>query len=376
MLDASGRVAVGVVLQVLATFLAALAYILQKQAHLASAARGGSATGSMRWRAGFALMVLVAVVDVYCFSLLDQSTLGAFGAATLAWNVVLARLILREESTWQIYTAVALIAGGTVVAVSSSSSAEFTLAQIIELAKLPRVIAWCALNFVGIAGSAYFLERAAATPVEARGKMHDLLFSVVSPVTGGMCMGFTRWGAKAVSTTLFGAEWSEFTSRGNIYGFLFLVCLALFLQVRYLNKGLENADAMRVVPVFQAAIVFSNSMGGVVFYGDMINESTSRQAAFALGALIAIVGVAVLVCVRTAQGGAQEGHTALGNGDDSRDEDQQQQGLQPNMGGSGSVPQFSSPQSSSKQSPESPLLIAGRGAPSSPQKPFVPWPEP
>ena len=339
-LDGAAKTAVGIVLQILATFLAALAYVLQKQAHL-NALRGGAAagpaSGSLLWRVGFALMVSVALVDVYSFSLLDQSTLGAFGAATLAWNVVLAHLVLKEEITRLMLAAVALISAGTVLAVSSSTSSasSFTLAIIVELARLPRVYAWCAVNFLGIAGTAYTLERAAALPPAARSRHHDVLFSILSPITGGMCMGcalfrvqraaccvfprahcspqitptsthphahlllssrsFTGWGAKAVSTVVIEGEWSEF-SRGPLYGFITLVALALTLQVRYLNKGLEHSDAMRVVPVFQAAIVFSNSMGGVIFYGDMVNEGASRQAAFALGALIAICGVGVLLC--------------------------------------------------------------------------------
>ena len=109
-MDAAGRTATGVVLQILATFLAALAYIWQKQAHLYHSPHDPvPATRTLRWRAGFGLMVLVAVVDIYCFSLLDQSVLGAFGAVTLAWNIVLARVLLHEAITRVMLGAVLLL---------------------------------------------------------------------------------------------------------------------------------------------------------------------------------------------------------------------------------------------------------------------------
>ena len=213
-LDGPGKTAVGIILQILATFLAALAYVWQKQAHLNSQLPGApAASSSWLWRAGLGLMVLVAVVDIYSFSLLDQSTLGAFGAATLAWNVILAYFILKEELTRLTLVSVVLISIGTVVAVSSSStSQDFTLPAIVALSEQPRVFVWCILNAAGIAFAAYTLERASATPAAARGSHYagrlatfsfsvpyDVLFSVVSPITGGMCMGCVGRRAGALS---------------------------------------------------------------------------------------------------------------------------------------------------------------------------------
>ena len=155
--------------------------------------------------------------------------------------------------------------------------------------------------------------------------------------------------------------------------------LALFLQVRYLNRGLENADAMRVVPVFQAAIVFSNSMGGVIFYGDMINESAAKQAAFAFGALIAIAGVGVLLCRKEADGHGGT-HAALGGEDAASHAPTQQPPFTGSSGGGGGAAAEAhdrsalsiarSPDRARKtDSPESPLLVPAKPAA------FQPWPE-
>jgi len=295
-MNAGTRDAVGILLQIIATFLAALAYVWQKQAHMKHEAGGPSApptTSSLLWRMGFVLMVLVAIIDVYSFSLLDQSKLGAFGAVTLAWNVVLSYYLLKEELTRLTLSSVFLIAVGTVMAVSSSgSSEEFKLDQIIKLSQAAQVAIWCTFNGIGLAVAMYTIEKAVRAPV--RPANFDAILSVLSPVAGGMCMGFTGWGAKAISTCIFDGEWSAFKDY-QIYGFFVLVALALTGQVRYLNKGLEYSDAMKVVPVFQASIICSNSVGGIIFYGDLGHASAGQKVLFGLGVAIAVGGVCLLL---------------------------------------------------------------------------------
>ena len=252
-------------------------------------------------------MVVVAIIDVYSFSLLDQSKLGAFGAVTLAWNVVLSYYLLKEELTRLTLSSVFLIAVGTVMAVSSSgNSTEFKLDQIVRLSHTPQVVVWCVLNGIGLTAGIYYIERAVAAPI--RPNNFNALLSILSPVTGGLCMGFTGWGAKAISTCIFDGEWSSFANY-PIYGFILLVALALTGQVRYLNKGLEYADAMKVVSVFQAAIICSNSLGGIIFYGDLSDASPGKKAVFGLGIVVAVLGVCLLLGRGSASSGTS--HTPL-----------------------------------------------------------------
>jgi hypothetical protein len=176
---------------------------------------------------------------------------------------------------------------------------------------------------------------------------------------------FTGWGAKAVSTVLFGGEWEQF-GRAPLYGFIVLVAGALALQVRYLNRGLENADAMRVVPVFQAAIVFSNSMGGIIFYGDLLGESAAHQAAFAFGALVSICGVAVLLCRGGEGSGEGGGHQVL------REEGSGSGSGSGSGAAGGAAAQGGKLELAVPQSPHSPLLAAAmppNGAGASPSGP-------
>lgn len=68
----------GIILQILATFLAAAAYVLQKKAHMRTdEANGKSVYQDFLWQMGFVFMVVTALIDVYSFSLLDQSKVGS-----------------------------------------------------------------------------------------------------------------------------------------------------------------------------------------------------------------------------------------------------------------------------------------------------------
>ena len=385
-MDAAEKTATGIVLQILATFLAALAYIWQKQAHLFhSPSDPGPATSTLRWRAGFGLMVFVAVLDIYCFSLLNQSVLGAFGAVTLAWNIVLARVLLHEALTRLMLGAVLLISLGTILAVSASGESQaFTLAEILVLADRPGVYGYLIANIALIGAGAWTVERAAAAQARGGGGGEGppslRVFSVLSPMLGGMCMGLTGYGAKAVSTAVFTSDWAAF-GRAPIWGFLALTSGALYLQVRYLNKGLEFCDAVRVVPVFQASIILANSLGGIIFYEDLVHESAGMKVLYGFGAALAVSGVcALLMRDKESAGGGGAGGGAGGAHDDAGFRAlagaAEFAATAEGGGGGGGAAAFAGAgdQAAAAGETDSPLLRGGR--PCAPSKlGFIPWPE-
>ena len=107
-------------------------------------------------------------------------------------------------------------------------------------------------------------------------------------------MGFTGYAAKALSAAIFHADWDQLAA-APFYVYLAIAGIAVSGQVRYLNKALHSFDAMSVVPVFQGAIILSNSLAGIVYYRDLRDESAGRKFAFAVGALATIGGVNILL---------------------------------------------------------------------------------
>ena len=50
-----------------------------------------------------------------------------------------------------------------------------------------------------------------------------------------------------------------------------------------------------MVPIFQAAIILSNSIAGIVFFGDLRAETSLKKGMFCLGALASVAGVCILM---------------------------------------------------------------------------------
>lgn len=120
---------------------------------------------------------------------------------------------------------------------------------------------------------------------------------------------------QAISATLSHEDWAQF-GHFPIYAYVALGGVAVSGQVRYLNKGLEFFDAISVVPVFEAAIILSNSLAGITFYRDLRSQPLSDKLMFAGGAMLAIAGVCVqLLKVRKAPsraGGGEAGGDGTG----------------------------------------------------------------
>lgn len=113
--------------------------------------------------------------------------------------------------------------------------------------------------------------------------------------------------SQAISATLSLEDWGQF-KHFPIYGYFLLGGIAVSGQVRYLNKGLAFFDAISVVPVFEAAIILSNSLAGITFYRDLRSQPTGDKLMFAAGALLAIAGVNVqLLKVRKGPHGGGRG---------------------------------------------------------------------
>lgn len=218
---------IGISIQIVSTFLAALAYVLQKKAHLrvqsAVASSGGetdaaavSAAWAARanrgavfiWRWGFGLMILCALLDLSTYPMLDLSKQAPLGAATLVFNSILAAIILSEPFTVLDLISTAMIFVGTIVAVSNSEaeSTDFTFQRIIDLLNDGLVIGYSAVVIPALLAAVVFIERSTRgdpstwTPTQRR------WLSLLSPAAGGMFMGFTGYCAKSLSTVVAGSE--------------------------------------------------------------------------------------------------------------------------------------------------------------------------
>ena len=304
--DTVSNDAIGISLQMVSTFLAALAYVLQKMAHVEIEGAGGlavqpwshpaSARPKMRWRVGFVIMVVCAVLDLVSYPLLDLSKQAPMGAVTLMWNTVLASWLLHEVFTVLDAICTLLIVVGTITSLlaSEATSAEFTFPQIVASLNDDLVIAYSCPVVPAVLAAIVWVERMArATPVRWTPWQRRAM-AIAAPGIGGMCMGFTGYGAKALSTVVGGGDWAQFKNP-VAYVYLALAGVAVTGQLRYLNKGLEFFDALQVVPIFQVFIIFSNALAGIVYYHDMRHAPAANLLLFALGGILCSLGIGLML---------------------------------------------------------------------------------
>ena len=125
--------ALGTALVLGGTFLAALGYVLQKRAHIASesaVAAGGPPIPQLKsaqWLAGLACMIVSALLVVASAPFLDQSKQAPLGAATLVFNSVLATFLLGEKFLVLHLISTVTIITGSLLAVSANSAESKTL---------------------------------------------------------------------------------------------------------------------------------------------------------------------------------------------------------------------------------------------------------
>jgi len=208
----------GLSIQTFSCFLAALAFVLQKRAHVRVSAAGveswfapANLVALWIWRAGFVCMVVTAILDLITYPMIDLSKQAPMGALTLVFNSLLAAVMLREPFTVLDLISTVLIASGTITAVANSEaqSTDFTFPDIIRLLNDDLVIAYSGVVLPLLLMSALFVEVATRSKPEIWSAATRGAVALLAPVCGGMFMGFTGYCAKSVSTAIAGAEWDE-----------------------------------------------------------------------------------------------------------------------------------------------------------------------
>lgn len=253
--------ALGTALVLTGTFLAALGYVLQKRAHLASekaVAAGGAAVPSTRspqWLAGLVCMVLSALLVVASAPFLDQSKQAPLGAATLVFNSLLATLLLHERFLVLHLISTVIIIGGSLLAVSANSASSKVLSFDDIVGLVDGIgVGYSAVMAALLGGAALWIERTSATPEASWTPRARVLLSILSPTVGGFANGWVGYAVKA--TTTGAADIASVARKPAFWVFAALAGGAVFAQVRFLNKGLAFFSASRTVPVFQCAVSF------------------------------------------------------------------------------------------------------------------------
>jgi hypothetical protein len=287
----------GVALVLGGCFCAALGYVLQKKGNdvwQTLPEPRPALTRNLVWLSGLCCLILSSLLVVASAPFLDQSKSAPLGAATLVFNTLLATLILGEKFLVLHLGSTLTIIIGSVAASSANQepSASLSFAQILSLFD---PVAWVfSFLMLGLAAlSVHTLRRTTSKPQKEWSAGESTLVSLLAPALGGTANGFVSYGVKAISTVASKGEGGAL-SNPVFYLYVVLVLVCVHAQVSYLNKGLQYFTSMRIVPIFQCAVIFSNSLCGIVYFGDMRSTPLSL-AIFFFGALVCAGGILLLL---------------------------------------------------------------------------------
>jgi hypothetical protein len=290
--------AIGILLMILATFLAALGYVLQKRGQLLSAPKR-SLWRSPSWLIGLLLLAACSGINIAAAAFVDQSKSSTLGAVTLVFNIILSAAILKERFLVIHALSALLVIAGTLVAVfaAPASGKVFTLDDTIALfdgvAIAYSVILGCAL-FGGAAVVEFATWRGKIVPAQL-----SFRFAAIAAGVGGAFNGLVMLAVKVGSSAAADGDWSAF-ARPAMWAYQVTGCITVVAQVRYLNAALRLASALQAVPIFQAGTIISGSLVGIIYYHDL-RSSPGSLALFGFGALVCLSGVLVLAAQRPSQ---------------------------------------------------------------------------
>ena len=305
----------GTALVLLGTFLAALAYVLQKSAH--ASAQGPAVENSDRllraapappaiapppplhsrpvWLCGILCMLLSGAAITA--SSLDQTKQAALGAATLIFNAALATLLLRERFLVLHALSTLVIMCGVAISVRANHelSRSFTFPAILALLDYTSLF-FSAAAAAGLCACHAWLARVGGAPPPWRPWVRSL-YSVLAPAAGGLCNGLCGAALKALATAAQSGELVSAAVSAPFWGLILLVALTASAQVHFLNAGLALFTASRIVPVFQCSVIVCNALCGIVYFHDM-RAHPLQLAWFFVGALVCVGGVLLLLLQR------------------------------------------------------------------------------
>lgn len=290
--------ALGTLLVLSGCFLAAAGYVLQKKGNVAWAAEPAAIRKPIYcnrlWLLGLVCMVVSAGLVVASAPFLDQSKSAPLGAATLVFNTILSTLFLGEKFLLLHLFSTILIVTGAVLASSANTAPSADLSYWSILGLFDGVaIGFSVFCALAVGASLYVLRRITQAPRGEWSARDATTLSLLAPALGGCCNGFVSYATKVVTTAMGKGDASALASP-PLWAFLALLIAAVLGQVRFLNLGLSYFSAMQIVPMFQCAIILSNSVCGIVYFSDM-RESPPSLALFFLGAAICAGGILLLL---------------------------------------------------------------------------------
>ena len=274
-------------ISILSSFCSASGYCLQRRAQ-----SNVDTIAAMHWPvyfAGLACLGTGTIGAVYNLKLLGQGVQAPFAAMTLIANAVLGHWCLNEPYTRVDAVSTGLIISGVMVAMTGAQLSPQSQSKDIQYLPLGGAPLVYTVSCV-FTGSAFYHY------VIRHGLERQPIGLITLSLVAGGCAGFTSLFVKTVLhwTGTVGSPWNP-----QCWIAIVGIALALSTQMYVLAHGLRHHNAIRFIPLYQAAIILSNLCCGNIFFHEARVYSWTSILVFVLGCSITLVGVMILVLKET-----------------------------------------------------------------------------
>jgi len=295
--------AVGVILAAFASVVSNLGLNFQKLTHIQNAGKGEKAHAnyykSKLWMLGLAMIILGSLADFAALAFGAQSIIAPLGSLTLVSNVFFAPCLLGETLTARdIFATITIIFGATIAVIfASHKDTIYGLEQLFGFYEQPRfgLYAIFIMVTIGVLWSAIqYMEtirkESHRSPQYLRlVKYHRFCYAALSGTIGAQSVLFAKCTAELVVNSVMGQGF--LLSYYQTWLVLICMCTTVFLQLKWLNQGLQRFDALYIVPVFQSFWILISVIAGLIFFGEYAEMNKIQSAMFPVGIFFTIAGV-------------------------------------------------------------------------------------
>jgi drug/metabolite transporter (DMT)-like permease len=239
------------------------------------------------WWLGLVLMIIGEAGNFLAYGFAPASIVSPLGVVALISNCLIAPLMLKERFRRRDLCGVLVAIAGAVVVVLSARHTEtkFGPGELWRTIKRWEFLLYVIITAVFVVGLMY---------IEPRYCRKTILVDLGLVALFG---AYTALSTKGVSSLLSASLYKAFTF--SIFYFLVLVLVgSALMQIRYLNRALQNYDSTQVIPTQFVLFTLSVIIGSAVLYRDFEHTTGDQAVKFVIGCLLTFFGVYLITSQR------------------------------------------------------------------------------
>jgi drug/metabolite transporter (DMT)-like permease len=323
----------GVILAVVGNLLSSGGQTTQKYSQMKEQQRHGDTPDNKQrvyykqpyWLLGLVMIIVGSgALDPISLAFTSQSVVSCLCCTALVFNMITAKLLLKEDLNRFHVVSVFLIIIGSILIVlfGNHDDSEYTVSDIFTLAASPSAIVYFVILSIMIIAYLYkihkydpshetFVPNITGTNIPRTEQSNGsslLILCSFSALLSSISMLSSKIFVELISSAISGQS----LQIGYLVIFVIIAAISVFSQLNYYSKAQKVYQALTYVPVFQCFFVIFNVIAGIAFFHEGSSLSYTDIEIFIVGVLLNIIGTYILISIRV------DTHAVLkGDGEDA-----------------------------------------------------------